>query len=119
MVLYSNLVYSALSRRSSSDGRKIAMDAMAASIAHEVNQPIAAMTFNSEAALILLAGTPPNIEEARAALDAIVSDGARAGAVVASLRCSSGKPTNGYVSTQTTCFGKCSSWLTPICGLSG
>jgi signal transduction histidine kinase len=86
MALYSNLVYSTLSRRSNSEGRKIAMDAMAASIAHEVNQPIAAMTFNSEAALILLAGKPPNIEEARAALDAIVSDGARAGAVIASLR---------------------------------
>jgi len=86
MALYTNLVYSTLRRRSNLEGRKIAMDAMAASIAHEVNQPIAAMTFNSEAALILLAGTPPNIDEARAALDAIVSDGMRAGEVIASLR---------------------------------
>jgi signal transduction histidine kinase len=86
MALYSNLVYSTLRRRSNSEGRKIAMDAMAASIAHEVNQPIAAMTFNSEAALMLLASTPPNIQEARAALDAIVSDGVRAGEVIASLR---------------------------------
>jgi signal transduction histidine kinase len=86
MVLYANLVYSTLRRRSNREGRKIAMDAMAASIAHEVNQPIAAMTFNSEAALILLAGSPPNIGEARAALDAIVSDGARASAVITSLR---------------------------------
>jgi signal transduction histidine kinase len=44
------------------------------------------MTFNSEAALMLLKQTPPNIDEARAALEAIVGDGARAGAVVASLR---------------------------------
>jgi signal transduction histidine kinase len=86
MALYSNLVYSTLRRRSNQEGRKIAMDAMAASIAHEVNQPIAAMTFNSEAALILLAETPPNIQEARAALYAIVSDGARASEVIASLR---------------------------------
>ena len=62
------------------------MDAMAASVAHEVNQPIAAMTFNSEAALLLLSQTPQNIHEIRAALEAIVSDGARAGAVIASLR---------------------------------
>jgi signal transduction histidine kinase len=86
MSLYANLIYSALRRRSSREGRQIAMDAMAASVAHEVNQPIAAMTFNSEAALLLLEQKPPNLGEARAALEAIVADGARAGAVVASLR---------------------------------
>jgi signal transduction histidine kinase len=86
MTLYSNLVYSALRRRSNSEGRQIAMDAMAASIAHEVNQPIGAMSFNSEAAIMLLSQTPPNIDEARAALEAIVSDGARAAMVIASLR---------------------------------
>jgi len=47
MSLYANLIYSTLRRRSSREGRQIAMDAMAASVAHEVNQPIAAMTFNS------------------------------------------------------------------------
>jgi signal transduction histidine kinase len=86
MSLYANLIYSTIRRRSNREGRQIAMDAMAASVAHEVNQPIAAMTFNSEAALMLLKQTPPNIDEARAALEAIVGDGARAGAVVASLR---------------------------------
>jgi signal transduction histidine kinase len=94
MALYSNLVYSTLRRRSSQEGRKIAMDAMAASIAHEVTQPIAAMANNSEAALILLARQPPNIEEARAALDAIVSDGARANAVITSLRAMFKRETN-------------------------
>jgi signal transduction histidine kinase len=86
MTLYSNLVYSALRRRSNSEGRQIAMDAMAASVAHEVSQPIGAMSFNSEAAIMLLSQTPPNIDEARAALEAIVSDGARAAMVIASLR---------------------------------
>jgi signal transduction histidine kinase len=86
MALYSNLVYSTVRRRSNSEGRQIAMDAMAASVAHEVNQPIGAMSFNSEAALLLLSQTPPNIDEARAALEAIVSDGARAATVIASLR---------------------------------
>jgi signal transduction histidine kinase len=94
MALYSNLAYSALRRRSNQEGRKIAMDAMAASIAHEVTQPIAAMTNNSHAALILLAGTPPNIEEARAALDAIISDGDRASAVIGSLRAMFKRETN-------------------------
>jgi signal transduction histidine kinase len=94
MALYSNLVYSALRRRSNREGRKIAMDAMAASIAHEVTQPIAAMTNNSHAARILLARTPPDIEEARAALDAIVSDGDRASAVITSLRAMFKRETN-------------------------
>jgi signal transduction histidine kinase len=94
MALYSNLVYSTLRRRSNREGRKIAMDAMAASIAHEVTQPIAAMTNNSHAALILLARKPPNIEEARAALDAVVSDGDRASAVIASLRAMFKRETN-------------------------
>jgi signal transduction histidine kinase len=86
MVLYANLVNSALRQRSSREGRQVAMDAMAASIAHEVNQPITAMTFNGEAALLLLERMPPNIEKARVAIEAIVSDGVRAGTVIASLR---------------------------------
>jgi signal transduction histidine kinase len=86
LLLYANLVYSTLRRRSNREGRQIAMDAMAASVAHEVNQPIAAMTFNSEAALLLLSQTPQNLDEIRSALEAIVSDGVRAGAVIASLR---------------------------------
>ena len=94
MALYSNLVYSTLRRRSNQEGRKTAMDAMAASIAHEVTQPIAAMTNNSHAALILLAATPPNIKEARAALDAIVGDGDRASAVITSLRAMFKRETN-------------------------
>jgi C4-dicarboxylate-specific signal transduction histidine kinase len=73
---------------------------MAASVAHEVNQPIAAMTFNSEAALLLLSQVPPNIEEARAALEAIVGDGARAGAVVASLRAMFKRDTHQRVSVD-------------------
>jgi signal transduction histidine kinase len=100
MSLYANLVYSTLRRRSNREGRQIAMDAMAASVAHEVNQPIAAMTFNSEAALLLLSQVPPNIEEARAALEAIVGDGARAGAVVASLRAMFKRDTHQRVSVD-------------------
>jgi signal transduction histidine kinase len=94
MMLYSNLVYSALRRRSNREGRKIAMDTMAASIAHEVTQPIAAMSNNSHAALILLARIPPNIEEARAALDAVVRDADRANAVIVSLRAMFKRETN-------------------------
>jgi len=86
LTLYANLAQSAMRRRSSRDGRQVAMDAMAASIAHEVNQPITAMTLNSDAGLDFLAETPPNIDKARASFEAIANDGIRAGTVIAGLR---------------------------------
>jgi signal transduction histidine kinase len=47
----------------------------AASIAHEVNQPIAANVTNASAALRWLAAQPPDLEEVRQALGRIVKDG--------------------------------------------
>jgi signal transduction histidine kinase len=85
-VLYANLVHSALRRRSGREGRQIAIDTMAASIAHEVSQPVGAIGLNSSAALMALAKTPPDIDEARAAVDAISDDTTRMANVIASLR---------------------------------
>jgi PAS domain S-box-containing protein len=59
---------------------------LTASIAHEVNQPIAATVTNAEAALRFLSARPPNLDEVRDALDWIVRDGSRAGAVVSRIR---------------------------------
>jgi len=56
------------------------------SIAHEVNQPIAATVTNAEAALEWLDGRPPNLEEVRQALARIVKNANRAGEVVARTR---------------------------------
>jgi PAS domain S-box-containing protein len=58
----------------------------AASIAHEVNQPIAATVTNASAGLRWLAAQPPDLEEARQALGRIVKDGNRAGEVVGRIR---------------------------------
>ena len=58
----------------------------AASIAHEVNQPIAATITNAQAALRWLATKPPDLDEVRQALGRIVRDGERAGAVVQRIR---------------------------------
>ena len=60
--------------------------ALAASIAHEVNQPIAATVANAQAALRWLGAEPPNLDEARQALRRIARDGDRAGAVVGRVR---------------------------------
>jgi C4-dicarboxylate-specific signal transduction histidine kinase len=59
---------------------------LSASIAHEVNQPLAAMVANANAGLRLLAAPTPDIEETRAALDSVVKDGHRAGEVIGSIR---------------------------------
>ncbi len=84
--LYAYLARSVMKKRGEREARQIAMDAMAASIAHEVNQPLSAIALNSQAALLFLARTPPNIDEVRAALECIASDSARGSTVITSLR---------------------------------
>jgi len=59
---------------------------LTASIAHEVNQPIAATVTNAQAALRYLDGRSPNLEEARRALARIVKDGKRAAEIVSRIR---------------------------------
>ena len=66
--------------------RVITVATFASSIAHEVNQPVAAIMANSEAALRWLAKSPPNLEEARAALSRITRDAERTSAVVGRTR---------------------------------
>jgi PAS domain S-box-containing protein len=59
---------------------------MAASIAHEINQPLAGIVINGNASLRWLAGESPNLSEAREATSRIVRDGQRAGDVITRLR---------------------------------
>jgi PAS domain S-box-containing protein len=62
------------------------MGQLTASIAHEVNQPIAAAVTNAQAALRWLAVRPPDLDEARQALGSIVKDANRAGDVIGRIR---------------------------------
>ena len=66
--------------------RVATMGQLTASIAHEVNQPIAATVTNAQAALRWLGAEPPNLDELEQALGRIVRDGNRAGAVVGRIR---------------------------------
>ena len=50
---------------------------LAASIAHEINQPLAAVVFNGTAGLRWLAGETPNVERARSTLNNIIGAGQR------------------------------------------
>jgi NO-binding membrane sensor protein with MHYT domain len=66
--------------------RVLAMGGLAASIAHEVNQPLTSVVTNAGFCLRELAGASPNLGELREALTEIVSDGNRASAVIARVR---------------------------------
>jgi PAS domain S-box-containing protein len=59
---------------------------LAASIAHEMNQPLAAVVTNADAGLRWLSQTPPNVDEARNAINEIVRQGHRASDVIARIR---------------------------------
>jgi PAS domain S-box-containing protein len=66
--------------------RVLTLGELAASIAHEVNQPLAAVTTNGNAGLRWLARQPPNLEEARECLQRIIRDTNRASEVIARIR---------------------------------
>lgn len=66
--------------------RIAAMNELGSSIAHELNQPLAAIMANAEAARDLLDRDPPDLAEVRAALEDIVADDQRAGEVIRRIR---------------------------------
>jgi signal transduction histidine kinase len=66
--------------------RVTAMGELTAAIVHEVNQPIAGVVANAEAAMRWLAAQPPNPEEARQALEGIIEDGKRTSEIVTRIR---------------------------------
>jgi NO-binding membrane sensor protein with MHYT domain len=66
--------------------RVTTMGALTASLAHEVNQPIAAAVTNAHACLNWLAGDTPNLEAARASAMSIVEDGTRAAEIISRTR---------------------------------
>lgn len=59
---------------------------LTASIAHEVNQPLAAIVANGHASLRWLNGSPPNEPEAKSAVCRIIRDANRAGEVITRIR---------------------------------
>jgi NO-binding membrane sensor protein with MHYT domain/two-component sensor histidine kinase len=66
--------------------RVTTMGELTASLAHEVNQPIAAAVTNANACLRWLTSDPPNLEEARASALSIVKDGMRAAEIISRIR---------------------------------
>lgn len=67
-------------------GRVATMGELAASLAHELNQPLTAIMSNAQAALRITAGDSLDLDEVRDILSDIVADDRRAGQVIQRLR---------------------------------
>ena len=67
------------------DNKLISLSAVAASISHEVRQPLMAIAMNGGAALQFLRHTPPELGEVRSALDTMVNDSHRASQIFDSI----------------------------------
>jgi PAS domain S-box-containing protein len=67
------------------------MGELAASIAHELSQPLSGVVVNGNACMRWLAGDSPNLEEARENARRIVRDGKRAGEIIARVRAQAAK----------------------------
>jgi signal transduction histidine kinase len=84
--LYGALLGAVLRQRREREARLMTGDAVAASIAHEVKQPLTAMITSADAGFRFLDRSTPNLERAKEAFKRIATDGHRAGVVVESIR---------------------------------
>jgi C4-dicarboxylate-specific signal transduction histidine kinase len=62
------------------------LEAMAASISHEVKQPLTGMTLNGSALLRYLGDTPPKLEKARSVAEKMITAGHRIGQILDDIR---------------------------------
>jgi signal transduction histidine kinase len=85
-ILYAQLLRAVLAQRRERAARLMTGDAVAATIAHEVRQPLSGMITSADAGLRWLDRSMPDLDEAKAAFKQIVADGHRAGAVIGSIR---------------------------------
>ncbi|MEA2913769.1 MAG: hypothetical protein QOJ15_5850, partial [Bradyrhizobium sp.] len=85
-ILYAQLLRAVLAQRREREARLMTGDAVSATIAHEVKQPLTGMITNADAGLNWLDRPIPNLDQAKAAFRQIVADGHRAGAVIGSIR---------------------------------
>jgi signal transduction histidine kinase len=84
--LYVRLLGAVLAERREREARLMTGDVVAASIAHEVKQPLTAMITSADAGFRFLERSTPNLDKAKQAFKLIVADGHRAGAVVDNIR---------------------------------
>ena len=95
--LYAQVVRSNATLQRERDNKLMNMEAITASIAHEVRQPLTAISSSCAAALNWLKRTPPDLEEVKSALNAIIDAGHGADAVFNNIRTLSLGRTRSYI----------------------
>jgi signal transduction histidine kinase len=83
---YSRLAIAAAGRVRDREGKRMTLEVLIESIAHELHQPLSAVIVNGDAALRMLEKDPADLAEVRAALEDISSEGHRAGQIIDSMR---------------------------------
>lgn len=81
-----HLVHSKIMLERERDNKLMNMQALTGSMAHELKQPLTAISANGEAARLFLDQTQPDLEEARSALDSIIADSHRASQIINDIR---------------------------------
>jgi len=84
--LYSRLASAMILQRRERAHRVMSVDEATAAIAHEIKQPLGAMSLNCDAALGCLRATPIDLEELRSCLMDVKNDNSRANEIVAGIR---------------------------------
>src|ERR1700736_2094728 len=85
-ILYAQLLRAVLAQRREREARLMTGDAVSASIAHEIKQPLSGMITGADAGFRWLDRTTPDLDEAKAAFKQIIHAGHRAGAVIDGIR---------------------------------
>ena len=85
-LLYARLASAISLQRRERTYRLMSVDAATAAIAHEISQPLGAITLNCATALMSLKTTPPDLEDVRACLSDVKHDSDRANEIVESVR---------------------------------
>ena len=84
--LYARLLGAVVGQRHEREARLLTGDAVAASIAHELRQPLTAMVTTADAGLRFLDRAVPNPDKAKEAFKRIAEDGHRAGTLIGNIR---------------------------------
>ena len=95
VMLYARLTTAVTLLRRERDNKLMNLEAMAASISHEVRQPLSIIAMSGDRALRVLERTPPDLEGARSNLNNMVSESFRAGDIFDNIRALFGRVDQG------------------------
>jgi signal transduction histidine kinase len=84
--LYVRLARSNAMLRRERENKLMNMEAMIASIVHEVRQPLGGISINGDAAILLLDKKPPDLTETRSAVSDMIADGRRVSETLDNIR---------------------------------